>query len=250
MYHNYKALARGRFYNGSHRNTSMSRPRLHIIQAEANLMTIISSNVDQMPNEFRCISKSRGNNVLVLPCTLNWDNMQLLSNSVMFLPPTPISWFDILHTASRSISSLGSEDGRERNPLKLHPKLVARWLQRECWLLWYLEFYSIARLAIKRLYRNPPSCHKEYVVQERPNEDGREQLLQVHRMRFPTRVHITIAQGVQRMGNLGEWQDNTHQLPKCVPSIVPRLEHEFNPHSHRVSLYYPRQDGPYIDSNS
>jgi hypothetical protein len=54
-------------------------------------MTIISGNVDRMPNDFRCIGGSRVNNVLVLPYTLNWDNMRLLSNSVMFLLPTPNS---------------------------------------------------------------------------------------------------------------------------------------------------------------
>jgi hypothetical protein len=70
-YHNYKTAARRRFYNGSHGNTSMSRPRRCTIQAEANLMTIISGNADRMPNEFRCIGRSRVNNVLVLPCTLN-----------------------------------------------------------------------------------------------------------------------------------------------------------------------------------
>jgi hypothetical protein len=89
-YHNYKAVARGGFCNGSHGNTGMSRPRPHIIQVEANLMTIFSGNADQMPNEFRCIGRSRVNNVLVLPYTLNWDNMRLLSNLVMFLPSTLI----------------------------------------------------------------------------------------------------------------------------------------------------------------
>jgi hypothetical protein len=87
-YHNYKGAARGGFCNGSHGNTGMSRPRRRTIQAEANLMTIISGNADRMPNDFRCIGGSRVNNVLVLPCTLNWDNMRLLSNSVMFLLPT------------------------------------------------------------------------------------------------------------------------------------------------------------------
>jgi hypothetical protein len=90
-YHNYKAVARGGFCNGSHGNTDMSRPRRRTIHAEANLMKIISGNVDRMPNELRCIGRSRVNNVLVLPCTLNWDNMWLLSNSVMFLPSTPNS---------------------------------------------------------------------------------------------------------------------------------------------------------------
>jgi hypothetical protein len=90
-YHNYKAAVRGRFCNGSYGNTGMSRPRSCTIQAEANLMTIIIGNTDRMPNEFRCIGGSRVNNVLVLPCTLNWDSMRLLSNSVMFLPPTPNS---------------------------------------------------------------------------------------------------------------------------------------------------------------
>jgi hypothetical protein len=90
-YHNYKGAARGGFCNGSHGNTGMSRPRRRTIQAEANLMTIISGNADRMPNDFRCIGGSRVNNVLVLPCTLNWDNMRLLSNSVMFLLPTPNS---------------------------------------------------------------------------------------------------------------------------------------------------------------
>ena len=45
-YHNYKAAARGRFCNGSHGNTGMSWSRLRTIHAEANLMTIISGNVD------------------------------------------------------------------------------------------------------------------------------------------------------------------------------------------------------------
>jgi len=88
-YHNYKAAARGGFCNGSHGNTGMSRPRPRTVQAEANLMTIITDNADRMPNEFRCIGGSRVNNLLVLPCTLNWDQVRLLSNSVMFLSPTP-----------------------------------------------------------------------------------------------------------------------------------------------------------------
>ena len=90
LYHNYKAAARGGFCNGSHGNIGMSRPRPRTIQAKANLMTIISGNTDRMPNEFRCIGGSQVNNVLVLPCTLNWDHMRLLSNLVMFLSPTSI----------------------------------------------------------------------------------------------------------------------------------------------------------------
>jgi hypothetical protein len=57
-YHNYKGAARGGFCNGSHENTGISRPRRRTIQAEANLMTIISGNAVRMPNDFRCIGGS------------------------------------------------------------------------------------------------------------------------------------------------------------------------------------------------
>ena len=69
-------------------------------------------------------------------------------------------------------------------------------------------------------------------------------------MRFPTRMHITVSQGLRRMGDLGERQDKAQQLPECVPSIIPRLEHEFCGQSDRVSVHHPRQDRPHEDGNS
>jgi hypothetical protein len=47
-------------------------------------------------------------------------------------------------------------------------------------------------------------CHKEQVAQEHPSEDDREQLLQVHKMRFPIGLYFTVSQGVRQMGDLGE----------------------------------------------
>jgi hypothetical protein len=131
-YHNYKAVARGGFCNGSDGNTGMSRPRPRTIQAEANLMTIISGNADRMPNEFRCIGGSRVNNVLVLPCTLNWDNMWFLSNSVMSPPQFLIP--DLVHCIPHLEVCLLWEVRMDvkRNLLRLHPKSAARRLQRGC----------------------------------------------------------------------------------------------------------------------
>lgn len=128
-YHNYKAAARGGFCNGSHGNTGMSRPRPRTIQAEANVMTIINASADRMPNEFRCIGGSRVNNVLVLPCTLNWDQVRLLSNSVFLLPPTPTECFRNVHAASRIISVKVFLMYVDRGPVMLDPKSAARGLQ-------------------------------------------------------------------------------------------------------------------------
>jgi hypothetical protein len=57
-YCNYKAAAIRGFCNGSYGNAGIPRVRAQTIQAEANLMTIINDNVDQMPNRFRCIGSN------------------------------------------------------------------------------------------------------------------------------------------------------------------------------------------------
>ena len=82
-YHKYKAAALAGRVNGMHRNSGITRPRPHTIQAEANFTTIIQENVDRMPNEFRNIGRKRVNNLLVLPSVLNWDHMRDISNLVV-----------------------------------------------------------------------------------------------------------------------------------------------------------------------
>jgi hypothetical protein len=135
------------------------------------------------------------------------------------------------------MSTLGSEDGREEESAQVAPEVDFR-EDANSYGIWNSAAQCVLRsrscVAIHR------QCHKEQVVQERPSEDGRKQLLQVHRMQFPTGLHFTVPEGVRRMGDLGERQDKTDQLPKRVLSIVPPLEHEFSRHSDRVPFYYPR----------
>ena len=56
-YHKYKAATLAGRVNGMHGNFGITRPQPHIIQAEANFMTIIQENADRMPNEFRNIGR-------------------------------------------------------------------------------------------------------------------------------------------------------------------------------------------------
>ena len=70
-YHKYKATALASRINKMHRNSRITRPRPHMIQAETNFTTIIQENTDHMPNEFRNIGRKRVNNLLILPSTLN-----------------------------------------------------------------------------------------------------------------------------------------------------------------------------------
>jgi hypothetical protein len=78
----YKSAAKAGSVSGCHGNLGVLRPRAHIIQAEANMMTIINDTADRMPNSTREIGQKRVDNLKILPSSYNWDHIRLACNHV------------------------------------------------------------------------------------------------------------------------------------------------------------------------
>jgi hypothetical protein len=78
----YKSAAKVGSVSGCHGNLGVLRPRVHTIQAEANMMTIINETADRMPNSTWEIGQKRLDNLKILPSACNWDPIRLASNHV------------------------------------------------------------------------------------------------------------------------------------------------------------------------
>jgi hypothetical protein len=78
----YKSAPKAGSISGCHGNLGVLRPRVHTIQAEANMMTIINETADKMPNSNREIGQNQVDNLKILPSAYNWDHIRLASNHV------------------------------------------------------------------------------------------------------------------------------------------------------------------------
>jgi hypothetical protein len=92
----YKSAAKARSVRGCHGNLEVLRSRAHIIQAKANMMTIINETVDRMPNSTREIDQKRVDNLKILPSACNWDHIRLASNHVSPLQLSPLTALNFL----------------------------------------------------------------------------------------------------------------------------------------------------------
>jgi hypothetical protein len=68
----------------------------HIIQAKANMMTIINDTADRMPNSTREIGQKRVDNLKILLSACNWDHIRLACNHVSSLQLSPLTALNFL----------------------------------------------------------------------------------------------------------------------------------------------------------
>jgi hypothetical protein len=76
------------------------RPHAHIIQAEANMMTIINDTADRMPNATQEIGQKRVDNLKILLSACNWDHIRVASNHVSLLELSVVAALNSLITVS------------------------------------------------------------------------------------------------------------------------------------------------------